>query len=266
MKRPSAGAVRFADYRGSTGAVWAYNGGGEWSPFSDLHLRVNYARAVRAPDLSELYNPIATNYWYGFADPCSQSNIMSGTATRAINCRAADVPASYNSMYFTGLRYTQGGNPNLKAEKSDAYTVGAVLQPYWVKGLSIGVDYYDISIENVIEPLDPQTIVDQCYDSPTLLNQYCSLFRRAGPAGGPNGEAPNQILEGSINATSINYADLRARGHRHPNLVLAPLSASLRLDSRLNWTHLIQRDDSSTRSILAMLFARSAHWAIQSTR
>ena len=38
--------------------VWAYNGGAQWSPIEGMMFRGNYARAVRAPNLSETAFPL----------------------------------------------------------------------------------------------------------------------------------------------------------------------------------------------------------------
>jgi outer membrane receptor protein involved in Fe transport len=54
--------------------------------------------------------------------------------------------------------------------------------------------------------------MNSCYDAPTLQNQFCGLFQRAGAGGGPNGEIPFQIIEGSLQQTLLNYAQLKVRG------------------------------------------------------
>ena len=121
-----SGAGRISDYKGSTGTVYSYNGGLEYAPFRQLRLRGNYSRAVRAPNLSDLYTPLGQNY-FSFSDPCALRNITNGTQFRAANCAAAGVPAAYDYQYRSTPGYLSGGNPALKAEKSDSYTAGGVL-------------------------------------------------------------------------------------------------------------------------------------------
>lgn len=75
----AAGGI--SDYKGSTGTVYSYNGGIEYAPVRSLRLRGNYSRAVRAPNLSDLYTPLGQNY-FSFADPCAARNITSGTQYR----------------------------------------------------------------------------------------------------------------------------------------------------------------------------------------
>lgn len=238
------GAVRVSDYNTQAGTVWSYNGSAIWRPVSDLTLRASYARAVRAPNLGELYTPAGTNYQL-ITDPCSADNITKGSnpSNRQANCAAAGRPAGYNFQYSNSLRYLSGGNPNLKAEKSDSYTVGGVFQPHWVPGLSITVDYYNIKVKQAIASVDAQTIINQCYDLPNLSNQFCGLFSRAGASGGPNGEIPFQILEGSLLSAGVNFGLLRARGIDAEVAYNRQIGGYGTLSLRGNYTHVIQRDD-----------------------
>nr|WP_294815321.1 TonB-dependent receptor [uncultured Sphingomonas sp.] len=207
-----SGAARYADYKGSTGNVWAYNGSLEWSPVRDLRIRANYSRSVRAPTLVDLYTPFGQNYAPGFQDPCSALQIGEGSSTRQANCNAAGL-AGFNYQYLDSLGFRSGGNTDLEAETSDSYTVGFVLQPRWVRGLSLTVDFFDITVNNTISTPSAQDIVNACYDASDLNNQFCSLFQRYSGAGtGPRGEIPGQILENNLIGQPLNYAKLKVRG------------------------------------------------------
>ena len=112
---------------------------------------------------------------------------------------AAGRPAGYDNVYSTSLEIVSGGNPNLESETSDSITLGALVQPRFLPGFSISSDYYDITVNNVIASIgSAQTIANLCYDSPNLSNPFCSLVQRAGASGGPNGEEPFRIIEGSL--------------------------------------------------------------------
>ena len=206
------GSGRIADYKGATGTVYAYGGGIDWRPIQDVRLRGTYSRSVRAPNLSELYSAQGQNFAPSFVDPCSARNIGTGSANRAANCAAAGIPASYDFVYSQSLETLAGGNPALAAEKSDSYTGGVVFEPRFVPGLSISVDYFDITVNNVIASINAQQVANLCYDSSSLNNQFCALFERAGAGGGPRGEQPFQILEGSLLESSANFAKLKVRG------------------------------------------------------
>lgn len=235
------GNGRISDYKGSTGTVYAYGGELIWSPVRDITFRGTYSRSVRAPNLTELYSAAGQNFAPNFTDPCSARNINDGTTYRAANCAAAGIPTSYDYNYAASLEIVSGGNPDLREEKSDSFTVGALIQPRWIPGLSVSVDYWNIKVDNVIASVDAQTIVDQCYDSPSLSNVFCGSFQRAGAGGGPRGEEAYRILEGSLLASSLNYAKLKVRG----------LDAQVNYDhafdfGRLSltayWTHYLQND------------------------
>lgn len=207
-----SGAARVADYKGATGTVFAYNGGVEWSPVHSLRLRANYARAVRAPNLGDLYTPLGQIY-STVVDPCDNNNIGAGSTTRPTNCHADGVPTVYNFQYRSSIGYLSGGNPGLKAETSNSYTIGGVFQPEFVPGFSVTVDYYHIDVKNVITSPSAQQILDACYDAADLNNQYCALFERyTGAGAGPNGEVTGQILNNSLRLVPLNYAKLAVSG------------------------------------------------------
>ena len=206
-----SGAGRVADYKGSTGTVYSYNAGIDFAPVRDIRFRGNYSRAVRAPNLTELFTVPGQNY-ATIGDPCSARNIGTGAATRAANCAADGVPAGYDFVYRQSLGFLSGGNPDLKAEKSDSYTVGGILQPRFLPGFTLSADYYDITVNDVITSPSAQGIINACYDAADLNNQFCSLFTRAGAGGGPRGEIAGQILENSLQVVPLNYAKLKVRG------------------------------------------------------
>ena len=208
-----SGAARVADYGGAVGTVWAYNAGLDWAPVRDIRFRGNYSRAVRAPNLSETGFPLVPNFAPGFLDPCASGQIANN-ANRAANC-AQDLGAQLAGLpnVAYSLPIVSGSNPNLTAETSDSYTVGAVIQPRFVPGLSLSVDYYDITVKDVIVSLSAQTIANNCYDQPSLNNVFCSLFTRyRGTTEGPLGTQPGQILANSLISAGVNFASRKREG------------------------------------------------------
>ncbi|CAN5491591.1 TonB-dependent receptor [soil metagenome] len=238
-----SGAGRYANYKGSTGSVWAYNGNVEWAPIRDLRFRANYSRAVRAPNLVDLYSPLGQNYSL-VVDPCSADTRSPGLVTT--NCAAAGVSPTFVHAYQSSLAFLSGGNPKLKAETSDSYTLGFVLQPHWVPGLSLTVDWFNIQVNQAIESLSAQSVLDACYSQASINNQYCSLFQRySGAVGttGPHGEVPGQILENSLQVVPLNYAKLRVRGIDAELAYQHSLGNFADLSTRLIYTHNFRNDD-----------------------
>ena len=45
----------------------------------------------------------------------------------------------------------EGGNPNLLAEDASTFSIGVVWTPYFLDGLSVSIDFFDVEIENYIE-------------------------------------------------------------------------------------------------------------------
>ncbi len=184
------GAGRIADYNiGNSGTVYTYNIGGVWAPVQDLRIRGSYARSVRIPTQSDLFAAPSQTFLNGLVDPCAQNNI-NNNPNRVRNCAAAGVPVTevvngvtvpFTNVPASGIRGLNGSNPNLSEERSDSFTVGFVAQPRFIPGLTVSVDYYDITIDNVIFTLGAQTIINQCYDNPSGIdNPFCAaVFRRA---------------------------------------------------------------------------------------
>ncbi len=203
-------AGRVSDYNsgaGKTGTTYTYNVNGIYSPFSGLRIRANYSRAVRAPTPSDLFSAQTQNFAF-LTDPCDSRFINNGTATRLANCRAnnpiANVPPDYQQP--SGNRSVlQGGNPDLEAEKSNSLTVGAIIQPTFVPGFSLTVDYYDITVNNLISSLSGNAILQNCYDAADLNNAFCELIN-------PRQADGNFDPDAALLISTINFAKLTARG------------------------------------------------------
>lgn len=148
-------AGRYSDYS-TSGGTEAYKIGGEWEFNDQFRVRGNYNRAVRAPNIGELFAPIGTNF-PGAQDPCSAAGAPAGGVTAAVSavCVATGVPAGNVGSNLINtisgqVRTLAGGNPNLDVETADTFTIGFVAQPDFVPGLSFSVDYYDITVNDAI--------------------------------------------------------------------------------------------------------------------
>lgn len=266
-------AARASNYSlGKTGTVWAYNASVLWSPLRGVRLRGAYARAVRAPNQGELFTPPSQNFASLFLDPCSARNIGAGSANRAANCAAAGRPTStfgtppygpdgFNFVYADALEFQISGNPDLRAETSDSVTLGGVITPRFLPGLSLSADYFSIVVNKVIASASAQAIVNACYDAASLDNPFCALFERNGVpdtiipnpidpnnpqiiGNGPHGEFQFQILEGSLTQQPLNFARLRARGLDVEIAYRRRIKGIGRIDSRLIYTHVFERTES----------------------
>jgi outer membrane receptor protein involved in Fe transport len=148
-----------------------YKFGVEWSPISDIRLRGSFQRAVRAPNVTELFLPqvVALD---GNADPCAGTAIKPPVATQA-QCVAAGVPAGqYPVTPSTANQYNGllGGNPHLNPETALTTSFGIGWTPSFVPNLRLQIDYFDIKIENVITTIGADTILLQCINNGNFCN------------------------------------------------------------------------------------------------
>lgn len=240
----ASGAARVADYGAGAGTVWSYNAGLDWAPLRDIRFRANYGRAVRAPNVSETAFPLVPNFAPGFVDPCSPGGLAQGSTTRANNCLAdlgAALLAGLPSRTYS-LPVISGSNTALEAEKSDSWTVGAVIQPSFLPGLSLSVDWYDITVKNVIVQPTAQQIANACYDAPSLDNQFCRQFTRwrgpgMGPGAGASPENPGEILNNSLVQQPLNFASRKREGIDVNMNYRISLDAETTLNTNLIYTH-----------------------------
>ena len=195
---------RFSDY--STGfSTDTYKLGVDYAPVDMLRFRASYQRAVRAPNVGELFST-ASVALDGNTDPCAGAT---PSATLA-QCELTGVtPVQYgliarnSASQYNGLL---GGNPDLKPETADTYSFGFVLRPD-IGDLSIAVDYFDIKIQDTISATvggNADTYINNCIA--TGLSTFCDLIHR--DSSGSLWRSPN----GYIVDTSLNLGSLETKG------------------------------------------------------
>ena len=198
-----------AAYRRSSynlaGGVNAYKVDFNWNVISPIRFRGGYERAVRAPNVGELFLAPSSDFasigipGSGGGDPCNYNSAARQGANAAqirALCIAQGVPAALIDTYYSGntdVPSTDIGNVKLTPETADTYTLGAVLSSPsshpLLSGMQLSVDYYDIAISNVIGVLAGGQALNKCFNldgsNPTysLSNQFCSLLTRSSADG-----------------------------------------------------------------------------------
>lgn len=208
---------RVADYN-TVGTVDAYKADLLWKPVETVLVRGGYQRAVRAPNIAELFSPPSL----GFAsigtpgagttagDPCDvRSSFRTGANAAAVRalCIAQGVPAGIVDSYqqqSTQVDILGGGNRDLKEETSDSYTAGLVWSPRvnakMMRTFQLSLDWYKIELTDVVGTLTVPTIVGACFNTegtnPTFSNDnfYCGLF--------------NRLASGNITTVQTNQVNL----------------------------------------------------------
>ena len=169
--------VRYSDYSkfdDSTDTTFKL----EWRPIGDLLVRGSYAEVFRVPTIYDLYQAPASSASQ-FNDPCVGLTAadVAGNPNYASLCENVPLNGSFEqpNSQIDGLLL---GNDQLEPETGEVITYGIVYDPSWADGLSINVDFWDYSLENVITQLDVNTIADQCLQ--TGLDEWCGLISRFG--------------------------------------------------------------------------------------
>lgn len=197
------GAVRISDYS-TIGSTTTWRTGLNWTPIEDIRFRGTYSQAIRAPNVSELFQPLSQTFSV-IVDPCDVNNIENDASVaenRRRNCAALGISPTFEdpnpNVSKPGFL---GGNTNVNEEKSKSYTIGTVITPRWIPELSIVLDWFDIKINDAISFLSAQSIVDNCVESATLDPNFCNLITRAS-----TGEITSFIT------TNVNTEKLTTRG------------------------------------------------------
>ncbi|WP_347303016.1 TonB-dependent receptor [Croceibacterium sp. TMG7-5b_MA50] len=250
-------AFRYSSYDlDGVGGVWTYLGGLEWQPVSDVLLRGQYQRAIRAPSVGELFG--GRNRVVGAAtDPCSGRG-NSSERTDAIRqlCIATGVPADL--VFGAGVQPNNifpadfGGNPNLQEEVSDTWTAGIVVTPGFAPGLSLSADYFDITLEGAIAALggSAQNTLNLCYlVIQDAGSEFCQAVRRNPQTGEINDPFALQVLNANTGLLQTSGIDFAARYSTDLPFGFPAIGSTSRLDLAADFTWL---DSFDTTPVAAL--------------
>ncbi len=202
----------------------------EWAPIRDVRFRTSFNRAVRAPNIDELFAPAAVGAG-GTADPCWGATPV---LTQAQCANTGVTAAEYGHISVNQaaqINTQQGGNPNLVPEVADTYSLGVVFQPEFVSGLVLSVDYFDIKIKNTIISLPSNTIINNC--ALTGDASLCGLIHR-GPTGSLWLSTANYVQATNLNIGSESTRGIDLTGH-----YTLPIGGMGKLGFNLSGTHAI---------------------------
>lgn len=174
------GGYRYSSYKTSADRTYktdTYKFGVDFAPIRDIRFRAAYNRAVRAPNIQELF-ATPTVGLNGSSDPCAGDPI---TATN-YGCLAQGLVVGQGVTANPAGQYNGliGGNPDLKPEKATTKSFGVVLQPSFIPRLAITVDYFDIKVADAIQPPAQDAILKDCSQNATatFTPVSCSLVNR----------------------------------------------------------------------------------------
>ncbi|GAA0340532.1 TonB-dependent receptor [Bowmanella denitrificans] len=230
-------SLRLADYsQKNIDLMSSYRAGLMWEPAEGYALRANYARAQRAPNITELVSPPRGDY-NSFSDICDG---VTATSTDAGHEACRQEPGIANAINLYG-EFTDGntgyspnaGNENLKEETADTYTLGITAAPSFIENFNIALDYYDITIKDAITSIGNEEILKECYDSSVPFgegNAFCGEITR---------DSEGNITQ--LIQRQFNLAEETARGYDISMAYKYDLDDLGALSFNLNFTHVIER-------------------------
>jgi len=165
------GAVRYDGYNGTVGDTTNPEMSLSWAPINDqLKVRASAGTSFVAPLLYTLYGPVSTGALYPITYTVYNGN------------------GAQETSVFNG---TSGSNPELKPYTAKTWSVGFVLTPKRVPGLSITADFIDFVARGFEGTLPPNIIV-QSVESLGPASPYADDVHYDGP-NGPTVTAPGGI-------------------------------------------------------------------------
>jgi outer membrane receptor protein involved in Fe transport len=189
--------------------------GADWEPIQGLRFRGMLQKAVRAPNINELYAPQVTGLSNLAVDPCQGTSINQAQANTAGTlsnlCRLTGVPltviGNLPAPSSGQINRQTGGNPALGPEQAETQTLGFVFQPDFAPGLTLSIDRYRIQVTDAISSPSTTDVLDGCYNpafNPTYtFNASCANLFRSPNTGTFGGADSRGVFTGSTNQGKI---------------------------------------------------------------
>ncbi|MEP6885302.1 MAG: TonB-dependent receptor [Gammaproteobacteria bacterium] len=211
-----------------SGSVNTYKLEVQYAPSDEVRFRGGYQRAIRAPNIIELFTPQAfTLIGAPSVDPCAPIiNPNTGVVTPATaslsDCMHTGVTAAEYGNGGTTNTIKQcvalqcgglaGGNAKLKPERGDSISLGVNLAPDFLPNFTASIDYWRIALKDTVGIIAAPLILQNCLATgdPT----YCSLVVRttSGSINGSNVAGGGYIVGSNVNTGSgvVDGIDVQA--------------------------------------------------------
>jgi outer membrane receptor protein involved in Fe transport len=177
-----------------------------YAPIPDVSFRATHGTAGRQPAISEAYAGMTAEL-LPVTDPCDAVGGLRGNKVVNANCLSQGLgPGFVQSSALIDV--PDGGNPHLHPEQTENESLGAVLTPKSMPGLTLAVDWWSYRIKHSIDSYadtNPNVIPDTCYESVGLSSPLCSFITRV-----PGGANAGQISE--IFAPDENVGTIKTSG------------------------------------------------------
>jgi iron complex outermembrane receptor protein len=209
----SAGAAfRHSDYSTSAGSVNTYKFDVQYAPIADITLRASFDRAIRAPNIIELFSPDSvTNTTVVAADPCAGQKPAASFAA----CAHTGVTAAqygHIAQCAAGQCSTlEGGNADLAPEKANTLSYGVTFAPEALSGFTASLDYYKILLKQEISAVPQNISLNNCLT--TGSPSSCALVVRTATGGlfGTTIAGGGYIIANDLNIAAVEAAGVDAQ-------------------------------------------------------
>lgn len=199
---------------GKSQSATTYKVHGRFQPTPALLLRGSYGTGFRVASMKEI------------AQPLVDFGVTSGT----YDCPFTDnydplgyVAAGYTCDAKTQKEVFQGGNENLKPEKSKQWSLGAVFEVD--KNVTLGLDYWQVKVRNAVSSVSEQLILDN-------PQKYLSLYTTKVKANGTYVAIKDMPINiGRTDNQGLDW-DITSRFKTDVGAVTAKLSGTYMIKSR----------------------------------
>src|SRR3546814_1372932 len=89
---------------------------------------------------------------------------------------SADLPTFTQATL--GFNVDGGGNPNLEEEKSETFTLGAVISPPFLDRFNLTVDYFNIKVDDAIVSINANQTLADCFTTLDINSATCQAITR----------------------------------------------------------------------------------------
>ncbi len=158
----------------------------QYAPIPDYRIRASYDRAIRAPSVAEAFTPPIVGITTVVPDPCAPPITYTllqceRTGVTPTQFMKGSIPQGTAAQ----LSEETSGNPNLRPEQANTYTLGVNFAPSQIPHLTGSIDYFHIRIKDEIGVIPYLLVLTNCADTGDPM--YCSQILRQPKSGSLNG-------------------------------------------------------------------------------
>ncbi|WLA11070.1 TonB-dependent receptor [Xanthomonas translucens] len=169
----------------------------EWRPIDNLLIRATGSQVFRAPALGDLYGSPFKSVVDNTGDYTDACNGYTGGGNAAA---CANVPTNGSFVNTSSFNVLTTGSANagfaLKPEQGRSYNIGAVYDPGWADGLSVNLDSWRVTLDDMIGGSGLDQVLQNCYDGQSA---YCPLIQR-----NASGQLVNVTVPFAINSGKVD--------------------------------------------------------------